>query len=320
MIRLALIGLGRWGSNIARTISVNSRCEVVVICDPHATNEQIEPLFAGKKTPEIISSPEILHTRSDIDAVLIATPGSTHASTALPFIEKGLPVFIEKPLTTTLADAESLQAAAEKSGSLVFVGHIHLYNGAYQKVKELLPTLGDIRHLAFEGMNNGPYRSDMSALWDWAPHDIAMALDLLQTKPSEIKGWNFELLRPGKNLPDVAIAALTFPQNISVTLHINWISPEKRKKLTIIGEKSSLVFDDTAEKKITLYENMGPTVTEQTVERQEPAVSFPEYDKTSPLEKEMVAFLHMIEAKQPPLTSISQAVEVVRIIEGLERA
>jgi predicted dehydrogenase len=287
MVRLALVGLGRWGKNIQRTL-------------------------------EALPDVELVSVEDDIDGVLIATPGSTHAEVALPFIERGLPVFIEKPLATSMADAQKIAEAAAKSGAQIFVGHIHLYNPAYLKVKELLPSLGDIRLLYFEGMNNGPYRDDMSALWDWAPHDVVVALDLLGSEPTAIKSSSYEFLRPGKNLPDMTVAHLDFAGGMKAILSVSWLMPEKRKKLTIVGSTSSLVWDDTAEKKIILYENMGPKVGEG-VEWQQPTISYPEYDKTAPLTAEMMAFVEMVKTKQPPKTDVAQGIQVVKIIEAIEQ-
>ena len=160
MIRLALIGLGRWGTNIKNTLEAIGGVEVVTF---EKDASPLTPVVAKKK---------------GIQAVIVATPGSTHAEVALPFVKEGLPVFIEKPMTTSLKDALKLQEAAQQSGSNVFVGHLHMYNPAYLAAKELVPHVGDTRYAMFEGMNWGPFREDMSAWWDWAPHDISLALDL----------------------------------------------------------------------------------------------------------------------------------------------
>lgn len=133
---------------------------------------------------------------SQVDAVVVATPGSTHAAVALPFIRQGVPTFIEKPMATSLSDASRLCRAVDKSGTTVFVGHIHLYNEAFLKMKELAKEAGKIRTVHFEGMNDGPIRDDMSVLWDWGPHGVSMILDLLGKKPTHVQGWGYLGLRP----------------------------------------------------------------------------------------------------------------------------
>lgn len=320
MLRLALIGLGRWGKKIAHTITSQHLAELTYVCDPHATNEDIATP-EGKTT---LASLSFLQQTKDIDAVIIATPGSTHADIALPFIKRRLPVFIEKPLATSLPDAQTIADAAKQHGAAVFVGHIHLYNPAYQAVKQLVPSLGDIRLLQFESMNNGPYRNDMSALWDWAPHDIVMAFDLLSTSPTAVAAWDFNWLRPQASLPDATIARLSFGKQTDVTIHASWLALEKRKKLTIIGSKHSLVFDDTAEKKIALYSDFGPaieaTASVPIIHAQTPTISYPPVPNGQPLTKEIEAFLAMITTGQKPLTPLEQGVEVVRIISQIEAA
>jgi len=326
MLNLALIGLGRWGTNIKNTLENIPGVKLQYICDFSP------PQMRGRsRGGEIIQDYKKLLEHDDLDAVLIATPGSTHAEIALPFIKKGLPVFIEKPLTTNLADAKKLATAAKKSGSLIFVGHIHLYNPAYLKAKQLAAQAGPIRALYFEGMNNGPYRDDMSALWDWAPHDVAMATDLLAAAPTHVQAWGSKTLRPHTNLHDSAQIKLVFSpphtrgrsrggDNISALINVSWLFPEKRKKLTIIGSKDSIIYDDTLDKKITLFKNMGPTVQSKTIIKQNPKISYPAYAKTSPLETELKAFVKSVKTKQAPLTDINHALAVIKIIAAAEKS
>jgi len=297
VIKLGLIGVGRWGTNIQRTLESFSECIVQT-----ATKDYLKLID------------------ENLDGILIATPGSTHFEIAKPFIAKGLAVFIEKPLTTSYADAKKIEQLAHESGSIITVGHIHLYNPAYLKTKELAQQSGQLRFLYFEGMNNGPYRDDMSALWDWAPHDIAMALDLIGEMPRHVQAWGINSLRPKKDLHDLATLKLTFANNITALSTVSWLMPEKRKKLTIVAEKNSIIFDDTAQKKVIFYENMGPAVSNDTVTHQEPQVSYPEYSVDSPLKLELEVFLETIKSKEISLTALSQGIQVVKIIEAAHKS
>lgn len=300
-VRIAVIGSGRWGKNIIRTLREDPRCVVAYI------------ETGGYKK---------LLKHKDVDAVVVATPGSTHAQVALPFIKLGLPVFIEKPFTTSLVDAQKLLAAAKKSGSQLFVGHLHLYNSAYLKTKELSKKLGKIRFLYGEGSNNGPYRDDMSALWDWAPHDVVMMLDLVGNKPHTVKAWGVSSLRPKSKLHDVAAVELTFPGNIVGMIFNSWLFPEKRKKLTVVGTKSSIVYDDTAAQKVTLFEGMGPLVEKKgkvtLVTKQDPAVSYPTYAPDLSLTAELAAFVRMVKTKKHPKTDGAQGLAVVEVLDAAE--
>ncbi len=306
MTRIALLGRGRWGANIQRTLAGMPGIEVRV-SDPR----------------ESLSLPSL----DGMDAAIIATPGTTHADAALPFLLRGIPTFIEKPFTTSLADARRLSRIAQKKKTIVMIGHIHLYNPAYRVVKSLVRTIGPIQYIHGEGMSNGPYRDDMSVLWDWAPHDLSMMLDLVGTMPRSVQAWGLLLLRPRTHLHDTVLLRLSFPGNISATVHVSWLSPEKRRKLTIVGTKSSIVLDDRAERKVTLYKDMGPTVqssargrTAPTVIPHEPRISYPPYAPDPPLTVELTAFLKAVKTKRQPTTDIRQGLQVVQILDAAERS
>ena len=287
-VRIALIGAGRWGKNILTTLESFPECEIAYV-----------------ETRDY----RTLIDKTDIDGVVVATPGSTHVEVALPFIKRGLPVFIEKPFTTSLADAKRLQEAAEESGSLIFVGHLHLYNPAFIKTKELLGSIGTVRLLVGEGANNGPYREDCSAMWDWAPHDISMMLDIMGEMPTSVAAWGVATLRPGTNLYDTSQIKLIFPNGVVGLIFSSWLMPQKRKRLTVVGEKSSVVYDDVLpEKKVTLFEENGAKV------------SSPAYGPGMPLTLELQAFIHVITEKEKPQSGVAEGLQVVRVLDAAERS
>lgn len=318
MLSVALFGLGRWGQNILRTLSSLPDCTVSVVCDPNQATADIVKSIAPQATPTIYHAWEQALADKNFDAAIIATPASTHATIALPLLKKAISVFIEKPITTNLTDAQALAIAAQKSGAKIFAGHIHLYNPCYHAIKQHLPSLGPLRYILCEGGNNGPYRHDMSALWDWAPHDIALLLDVFQAKLHVVDAWGWEFLRPGQNLHDTVVARLEAPDKTPIMLHVSWLMPAKRKKITFVGETSSIVFDDTAPAKVVLYTNMGPIVAGQKVTHQTPEITPLSYDQTSPLTNELQAFISAITKNTPYPTGITQALAVTQIISEIE--
>lgn len=282
MIRLGLVGLGRWGTNILRTL---------------------------KEFPDVTVITAAVDS-AQLDGVLIATPGSTHAAVAAPFIKKGLAVFIEKPFATNFEDALRLQKLAQKSEAVIQVGHVHLFNPAYQAAKKAMHESGKLRSIFFEGMNNGPYRDDMSVLWDWAPHDVAVLLDLMGELPQYVQAWGFEIFRPGKNLWDTAIIRYQFASGVQAVSIVSWLSPEKRKKITFIGEHDSVVFDDTAQKKVMLYRDLNT----------HPVVSYSQYSAEAPLKLELAAFIEAIKTRTVPVAGLQHAVDSVRVLDAAERS
>ncbi len=295
MLHIALYGRGRWGSAIKRTLDSMPDVSVTVV-------------GRGSEAP------------SDIDGAIIATPISTHVELAMPFIREGIPVLIEKPLTDSFRAAKQLIATAKKSRSLVQVGHIHLHNPAFKKVQELVPTLGGIRYLYFEGTNNGPFRNDASVLWDWLPHPLSMAIQLLKSEPLQVQAWGFSFLHPRSQLYDLGIVKYDFPKSVALICSVNWLNPEKRTKMTIVGKHSSLVHTDTDQQKIALYENMGPGVKGTQVTHQVPSITHPSYAPGWPLEHELRAFLEAIQKKQRDRAELDLGAKIVTCIEAAQNS
>lgn len=310
MLRLGLLGRGRWGRNIEQTLLGFKGVALRVAINEQETAALVSAAAAG-----------------ELDGVLVATPGSTHAAVALPFLRLGLPTYIEKPLATSMRDAQRLARAAERSGAPVFTGHLHLYNSAYQMAKRVTQReAGPIRYLYFEGNNNGPFRDDMSAAWDWASHDVYLALDLLGTEPTHVTAWGIRTLRPTTELWDFATIKLDFPNNVTAISTTSWLLPTKQKKLTIVGAASTVVFDDTQDRKVIHYKGLGPEVVAHgqsqpaLIVQQKPRISYPAYGKTSPLAAQLQAFLTMLKKQASPPSDLQQGVVVVRILEQAHRS
>lgn len=236
-LRLGLVGRGRWGRNIERTLLSFSDVSITIVAK-------------GENPP------------TGLDGVLIATQSAEHAMTALPYIEAGIATFIEKPMATAIADAERIEDAAKRSGALVFVGHIFLYHPAFLAALELLPSLGAIRYLFCESTNDDP-RSDSSVLWDWLPHDLSMARSIFGCDPNSVVAWSL----CGDLTPQVALSKFQFGDTPVVSM-ISWLSPIKRKQTTIVGKKAALVFDDNNDRRLMIYNDQGqlsyPTYSEES--------------------------------------------------------
>jgi predicted dehydrogenase len=273
-LRLGLVGHGRWGRTIERTLLTFPDVSVTVIA-------------RGENPP------------AQLDGVLIATQSATHAETALPYIEAGIPTFIEKPMTTALADAERLRDAAERSGATVFVGHIFLFHPAFLAALDLLPSLGRVRHLRCEGMNNNP-RTDSSVLWDWLPHDLSIARAIFDCDPDSVAGWS---LSAGAE-PDAALAKFQFG-GTPVVCTVSWLSPARRRQVSIVCEDGTLILDDTAERRLALYDRQG-------------ALTYPAYSGDLPLTREMAAFLEAVQSGRADGRHVQTGVSIVRAIAAAE--
>ncbi len=287
-LRIAVIGQGRWGTRITSTLRTLASCEVAY---------------------QVTHDYETLLTKNDIDGIVIATPAATHGKIASAFIKKGLPLFIEKPLTASLKEAQELARLAKKYHSPIFVGHIHRYNSAYIALKAHVKKIAPIRMIMAEGMSNGPFRSDVSVLWDWAPHDLYLMLDLLKKFPKSVQAWGIASVQPTSKHYDTSVIKLTFAGNITAILTNSWVSPEKHKRFTAIGKTGSLVLDDTKpDEKAILYPAKKPQGTPLP------------YENTLPLTNELSAWLTSIETHKKPHTGIEDGLAVVKILDAAQKS
>lgn len=285
-LRLGLVGHGRWGRNLERTLLTLPDVTVTVIA-------------RGGSRP------------SGLDGVLVATQSATHAETALPYIEAGISTFIEKPMATTVFDARRIEAIARRTGSLVFIGHIFLYHPAFLAALQLLPALGDVRYLYCEGMNAQP-RADSSVLWDWLPHDLSMALAILKREPESVAAWSLS----GGDTPAAAVSKFQFG-NIPVVCTTSWESLYPRRRTTVACQTATLVFDDKSEQRLTLYERDGsvtyPTFSDElplTLEMKE-FLNAVRSGKTDPAQLETgMAVVRAIAAAEESIRRNGQAVLV----------
>ncbi len=277
VLRVGLVGRGRWGGNIERTLLSLPGVSVV-------------PLARGVRRP------------TGLDAVAVATTSASHAEMAVPYIEAGIATFVEKPMATSLADCTRIADAARRSGAVVFVGHVYLYHPAFTTALKLLPDLGAVRHLTCIGMNDNP-RSDSSVLWDWLPHDLSMAHAIFGCGPDRVACRHVS----GDVIPQAAVAEFRYG-DATARCEVSWLSPQRRRQVTIECEGGQLKLDAYA----------SPALTMRTRNGNEQAV--PVDQSELPLTLELQAFLHAVRTGQPDPLQITMGASVVRSIVAAERS
>lgn len=291
-LRIAVIGNGRWGKNIVKTLRTLPQCVVSYV----ATRDYAYLLKVD-----------------DIDAAVIATPPKTHASIALKFLAQEIPVFIEKPMTMSESEALRITAVSKKMKTPVFVGHIDLYNPAYKAVHAQVRKLGALHAVVSEGAGMGPFRSDASVLWDWAPHNCAMIFDTVGKKPTFVQALGTTHVSSSASSYDVSVIKLTFPGGCVGYIHNSRISPRKKRSLTIVGNKGTAIYSDTeSEKAIVTFHPLSKKVASAP---NNPPVVLP-YVAISPLEAELSAFIKSVRTKKASKTDAWNGLAVVSIIEA----
>lgn len=311
MMTLALIGAGKWGKNYLKTTELILDCRIKYICT--STKETLSkfPNSYIKTT-----NYQELINYEDIDGIIIATTSSTHFETAKFFIQKGYDLLIEKPFTTSYSTSLKLQALAKKSKSLVMVGHIYLYHPAFIKLIELLRRIGKVIYFSTEGSNFGPIRTDTSVLWDWTPHDLSMVSLLIEEDPINIAAWGVNRLKPNPKLFDMVYLRLQYSNGIQVFSKMGWLSPVRKRSITIVGEGGSLIFDDCSEHKIQ-YINAPIRVIE---EQKTYSISYPQYTNKTALQNELEEFVTCIKLHKQPKSDINLAIKIAKLIHFAEQS
>jgi len=316
MINLALIGLGDWGKNYLSTIKAFPNCRIKYLCSTSSTNLQI-----FKKDYIVTTNFKELLKFQDIDGVIIATPGSTHYQIAEEFLKKGFNLLIEKPLVTKYNDSLRLKELKNKTTSKILVGHVYLFDPAYIKTKKLLKDIGSIKSISYEAENNGPFRTDMSILWDLGPHAISLIMDIYDKAPYQIMAWGLENLRPKTGLFDLVTLRLKFSDQNEAFIKLSWLYPIKRRELIIVGSKSTLVYNDLLTNRVILFENMGPDIKGDNLIKKLPNIKYPSYERRLPLEVELGEFIEAIEKNQDiNRSNLDFGIKVTKILHLTEQS
>jgi predicted dehydrogenase len=302
-IRLGLLGAGRWGRRYIATIGLLDSVSLAVV------------FSRNPGTSDIVSS----HCRiaqdwldmlngGDLDGVIIATPPAMHCEMVCAALEAGLPVLVEKPLTLSSVDSARIVEIADKFQRPVMVGHTHLFSPAFRKLKQLVATLGPIKSVKAEAGNDGPIRPDVTMLWDWAPHDIAMCIDLLGG-PATLKSFRSHAIpRDPTGRADAIEVELDFASAVTASISISNMRQEKRRWLRVDCALGWVIYDDLASSKVRTGEP-GDTVGRNV------AIA-----SDMPLTVAVAEFAYVCRNKPPGHPSLDQAVAVVALIERIEAA
>lgn len=319
-MKVAVIGAGYWGPNLIRNFLSLDEVESVVACDTDGERlAKMRKTFHGIETSQSYS--ELIH-RNDVDIAVIATPVSTHHEIAKAALENGKHVFIEKPMTASVAEADELIELAEKKNLKLFVDHTFIYTGAVRKMKELITSgrLGEIYYFDSVRVNLGLFQHDVNVIWDLAPHDLSICDYLLEKKPLSVSAVGS--CHVGNGLEDIAYLTLEFENNLIAHFHVNWLAPMKIRKTLIGGTKSMIVYDDNeTSEKVKLYDKGIDVTTREgvydtLVQYRTGDMLSPKLDQTEALAAGTRHFIDCVLNNKTPLTDGHAGSNVVRVLEA----
>jgi UDP-2-acetamido-3-amino-2,3-dideoxy-glucuronate N-acetyltransferase len=325
-VNVGLVGLGYWGKNLARTFANASAARLAHLCDLDPT---LRAAFAERYpgTRASASYEEFLG-QDGLDAVVVATPPSRHHAMALAALRAGKHVWVEKPLALTAAEGRELVDAARTANRILFVDETFLYDPLVRQVKSLIDdgALGEVCHLSLERLAMGRIRRDSNVWWNSAPHDLSIALYLVDRPVVTSRLHLHTYLQPG--IADVAVCDLELEGGVSAHIYLSWLHPEKTAKLTVVGRERLLTYEGRFEKRgITLYDY---TLDRSNGHATGAAPIIPIHDfaarplevpaAVEPLALAADHFLESILAGTEPLTSGRRSLRVVEVLETAERA
>ena len=319
---VALVGHGYWGPNLLRNYMELPDAEVKWVCDLRP--QQLAKV--GARFPGIQLTEDYSEVFADpaVDAVLVATPISTHHAIAKAALEAGKHVFVEKPMTSDPGDARELVDLAAAKSLTLMVGHTFVFSPPVRKVKELIEagTLGDIYFITTQRVNLGLHQKDVSVIWDLAPHDLSILYYWLGEHACAVSVYGRGCIVP--EIPDVAFINLKFPSGVLAEIQVSWLSPVKLRRTIVVGSKKMLVYDDTENvEKVKIFdhgvdfEDPSDFAQFQLSYRTGDIVA-PKISGAEPLCLEAQHFVRSIADGQPPITSGEQGLQVVSSLEAAE--
>ena len=323
MIRVGLIGYGYWGPNLLRNFAMSPQFLTTAVAERRA--EARERLARAYPAVQLFEDASEVLARSDVDAVVVATPLETHFALAREALARGKHVLVEKPISTSAAEAEELIALAERVDRVLMVDHTFLFTGAVRTIREINASgaLGKICYFDSMRVNLGLFQPDMNCLWDLAPHDLSVIDHILQDDIIAVEASGYCHVNP--NMPDMVYLTLHYANDVIAHFNLSWMSPVKVRRFAIGGTRQMLIWDDLdLDQKIRIY-NTGIEFHPDS----ERATIIPEYrigDIYSPRvpQREALAgvvehFGNVIGRKEPSIMDGERALKVVRILEQAQQ-
>ena len=322
MKTVALVGYGYWGPNLLRNYIELPQAWVEWLCDtrPAALEKAKSRYPAVKGTTDY----NVVLNDPAVDAVLIATPISTHFPLAKAALLAGKHVFVEKPMTGSTTEAQELVALAEERGLTLMVGHTFVFSPPVHKVKQIIDSgeLGDIFFVTSSSVNLGLHQKDVSVVWDLAPHDLSILHYWLGETPNKVAVSGRACINPG--IPDVAFINLSFPSGIVAELQVSWLSPVKLRRTIVVGSKKMLLYDDTETvEKVKIFDHgvdfKDPeTFGEYQLSYRTGDIVSPKIAGSEPLALEATHFLECLENGERPITDGLAGLSVVASLEAAD--
>jgi predicted dehydrogenase len=325
VIRVGVIGYGYWGPNLVRNFVEVPGSTVVGVCD--LSTERLRHLCVRYPSLRTTTNAQELFEDKSIDAIVIATPVSSHFDLAMTALRSNKHVLVEKPLASNSEQALRLIDEAERRNRVLMVDHTFVYTGAVRKIRELIASnaLGEIYYYDAVRVNLGLFQHDVNVIWDLALHDLSIIDYVLPSRAVAVSATGISNI-PGQP-ENVAYITLFFANPQIAHVHVNWLTPVKVRHTLIGGSEKMILYDDLEpSEKVKIYDK-GVTVSQSAEAVYEMLVSYrsgdmwaPRLDTTEALHTEAVHFINCIENRKTPETDGLAGLRLVRMVEAAEQS
>jgi predicted dehydrogenase len=317
VVRLCAAGVGQWGRHVLSAFARTPRCRVTCICD---TDERALA-EAAVTCPEARRFARLEDALDDdeVDAVAIATDAATHAPLALAALRAGKHVFVEKPLATSVEDGRALLAAARTANRKLMVGHLLEYHPAVAAIEQMVNSglVGEVYYAYTQRINLGIVRREENAWWSLAPHDVAVICRLFAAEPIEVAAQGQSYLTRG--VEDVVFGTLRFADGRMAHVHVSWLDPHKVRKMTLVGTRKMVTFDDmSANEKVRVYDKGVDRLDAATLRTGD--IVIPKIAGDEPLLAECRHFIEAVLDDRTPRTDGANGLRVVRVLEAGQKS
>ena len=310
-LKIALIGCGNWGKNIARNLY-----EMKSLACIYDTNKELSETLNNDYMLTTYELNDIFEDKN-INAIVIASPAITHKDLAIQSLKFNKDLFVEKPFCLSLPDSQIIAELATSNNRILMVGHLLNYHNAFIKMKELIKNgkIGVLQNIRANRLALGAVRSEESVIYDLSAHDISMILSITKELPIEV---NVQSIHHNNNIgPDAICVKLSFSKGVTALINSDWMCPYKEHKFSVTGTKGSLIFDDTKNWPEKLLFNPSFITSKNSV------VTSPiekiKIQENEPLKSELEAFLECLYSRRSPLTDQLEAVKVQTVMDMIDK-
>jgi predicted dehydrogenase len=323
-ITIGVAGIGGWGKNLARNFEELSESDLRYVCD-------VDPgrlAQARRQHPMAQATPEfrLLLEDPELEAIVIATVGSTHHALCKAALEADKDVFVEKPFALKSSDAEELVRIAQERNRILMVGHLLEYHPVIERLRQMIVgnELGRMYYIYSQRLNLGTVRHDENALWNFAPHDISSIMYMLGRRPTDVSARGQSYLQRG--IEDVVFMTLNFGDEAMANVHVSWLDPHKTRRITLVGSQKMAVFDDgEATEKLRIYDKGAHVNTDynsfaEYVGLRFGDITLPYIKSGEPLRVECLHFLDCVRRRARPRSDGWDGLAVVRVLEAAEQS